>query len=280
MKDDGIKFFIIVSQLAIIAILIYSIVFSNLADKIIAGVETKLYSGNVAVIPIKGDILVDTYDFSGYASSDDIVPIIEKASNSPGIKAIIFDINSRGGSPVGSIEIADAIKASNKTTVSWVRENAQSGGYYIASTTDWIIANKESDVGSLGVIVQYEIFNVTYETVKSGKFKDMFTDNRLLTDEERRIAQETIDASHKSFVNDIASNRGMDSDVIAGLANGLTWTGVKAKELGLVDEIGSKREVLDYLRAQIGGEPSIVYYNKKTQDFDLQYPSSPTEDDG
>ena len=280
MKGDWTKLFIVVSQLAIIAILFYSMIFSNLTSKITAGAEAKPYSGNVAVIPIKGDIAVDTYEFSGYASSDDVVPIIERASNNPEIKAIIFDINSRGGSLVGSIEIADAIKASNKTTVSWVRENTQSGAYYIASATDWIIANKESDVGSIGVIVQYQIFNLTYETVKSGKFKDMFTDNRLLTDEERKIVQESADASYGSFVNDIASNRGMDHDVVAELASGLTWTGVRAKELGLVDEIGSKREVLDYIRAQIGEEPAIVYYNKNTQDFDLQYPSSPTEDGG
>ncbi len=265
------KFYYIVLALQLITltvILIHDVDFQTpITDE-----ESESFRGTSAIIPIRGEIVVNAEDslFPPSTISDQTVPMIEKASEDPSIKSIILDINSWGGSSVASDEIVRAIKATNKTTVAWIRESGTSAAYKIASASDWIIANERSDVGSIGIITQYEIYNVTYETIKSGKYKDILTDNRLLTDDERKIIQEQTDLLHKIFVEDVATNRGMDPKAVEALANGLSWPGVAAKELGLVDELGSKKEVIRYIRDQTGEEPILAYYNKETQAFDLQ----------
>jgi len=95
------------------------------------GSDVESLSGNVAVIPVKGVILGDDGDylFDEVVSSEEAIELIEKAAENPNIKAIILEINSPGGSPVASEEIANAIKKTNKTTVAWIREVGASGAY-------------------------------------------------------------------------------------------------------------------------------------------------------
>lgn len=238
------------------------------------GVETaEPFGGTVAVIPVKGEITVSSFDFTwDVAASDEIVPMIERANKTPSLKAIVLDINSFGGSPVAADEIAAALKSSGKPTVAWIRESGQSAAYRIASAADWIIGNKDSDIGSIGAVVQYELQNVTYEIIKGGRYKDMYVDNRLMTDEERKIAQEQVDLSHQQLIQDIADNRNMDPQVVAELADGRSWLGVTAQELGLLDELGGKQEVIRYIEGRIGEKAVLAYYNTETQAFDLGYP--------
>src|SRR3990172_9614359 len=148
--------------------------------------------GNVAIIRIYGPILTtDGGLLSGEVTkSDDILKFIKKANESDEIKAVVFEINSPGGSAVASDEIGRAIKEMNKTTVAWIREVGASGGYWIASSTDHIIANRMSITGSIGVIGSYLEFsgllnryNVTYQRMVSGKYKDMGSPFKELSDE-------------------------------------------------------------------------------------------------
>ena len=118
--------------------------------------------GNVAVIAVKGMITVDQlpgFAMDYTAASTEIVSLIEEASENPRIEAIILDINSQGGSPVGSDEIAQAVKKTNKTTVSVIRELGASGAYWIASASDHVIANRMSITGSIGVVGSYLEFS-------------------------------------------------------------------------------------------------------------------------
>ena len=114
-------------------------------------------TANVAIIPIEGVITADSSSsfFDKSLSSQDIVELIEKADKNPQIKAIILEINSPGGSAVASEEIADAVKKTNKTTVAWIREVGASGAYWVASSTDHIVASKASITGSIGVIASF-----------------------------------------------------------------------------------------------------------------------------
>jgi protease-4 len=152
-------------------------VFIGIISALIGGVDEQ--SGNVAVIPVKGTIMTegsnDLFSSASIASSTQIVADIEDASNDPEIKAIIFEIDSPGGAPVASDEIVQAIKNSNKTTVAWIRETGASGAYWIASATDYIVANKLSITGSIGVLESYlefsglmDHYNVTYERMNGG----------------------------------------------------------------------------------------------------------------
>ena len=147
------------------------------------GVDVESLSGNVALIPIDGIIVGakdSEYIFETITSSPETVEFIEKANKNPNIKAIILEINSPGGSAVASEEIANAVKKTNKTTVAWVREIGTSGAYWVASSSDYIVANRVSITGSIGVIASYlefagliERYNITYQRLVSGKYKDI-----------------------------------------------------------------------------------------------------------
>ena len=118
--------------------------------------------GNVALIRIRGPIMVDkSSDFisQSHASSENIIRLIDEADENPSIKAFIFDINSPGGSAVASDEIASRIKKLDKPTIALIREIGASGGYWIASSADVIVANKMSITGSIGVISSYLEFS-------------------------------------------------------------------------------------------------------------------------
>lgn len=107
--------------------------------------------GNVAIIKISGPIIAQgdsDFLFTEVTSSDEIRKLIRRANKNDKIKAIIFEINSPGGSAVASDEIANEVKKVNKTKVAWIREIGTSGAYWIASASDHIIANRMSITGS------------------------------------------------------------------------------------------------------------------------------------
>ena len=235
--------------------------------------DVKNLNGNVAVIPIEG-VIVGTKDseflFESVTTSPETVELIEKADKNPNIKAIILEINSPGGSAVASEEIANAVKKTNKTTVAWIREAGASGAYWIASAADHIIANRVSITGSIGVIASYlefpgllERYNITYQRLVSGKYKDIGSPLRELTPEEKAIFQQNLDAIRDYFVSEVAKNRNMNKKDVDKIANGLFYLGAQAKELGLVDELGGKDEVTKYIEEKEGIMAEIVEYKKE-----------------
>ena len=236
-------------------------------------------SGNVALIPIEGEILASSDSssfFQNGADSSTIIELIEKADKNPNVKAIIFEINSPGGSAVASAEIADAIKKTNKTTVAWIREEGASGAYWIASSTNHIVANRASITGSIGVIASYLEFpgllsryNVTYERLVSGKYKDMGTPFRELTGDEKAIMQQSLDSIRDYFVTEVAKNRNMNKKDVEKIANGLFYIGAQAKDLGLVDELGGKGEAVKYIEKKEGITAEISEYKKEKTLFDV-----------
>jgi len=228
------------------------------------------FNGNVAIIEISGPIVAQAQDnifFEDVTSSDDIRKLIRRANKNKDIKAIIFEINSPGGSAVASDEIGKEIKKINKTTVSWIREIGTSGAYWIASSTDHIVANRMSITGSIGVIASYLSFsgfleehNVTYERLVSGKLKDLGSPFKELTQEERFKFQKSLDKIHDEFVEEVAKNRNLKKRDVQKIATGEFFIGSEAKELGLVDELGSRDEVIDYLEKTLDIEVDIVRY--------------------
>jgi len=227
--------------------------------------------GNVAVIPVKGVIAAD--DIGGIfgselASSKDIVEMIKDADSDSGIKAIIFEINSPGGSPVATDEISQAILNTNKTTVAWIRDVGASGAYWIASSCDTVVANRMSIVGSIGVIGSYLDFsgminryNVSYERLVAGEHKDIGSPFRSLTEEERGLLQEQLDGMHDIFIIEIANNRDMSVDEVKKLADGMFYIGAVAKKKKLVDILGGEEEAVDYIEDNLDIEAELVYYH-------------------
>ena len=149
--------------------------------------------GNVAVIPIKGTIQVERSSGFGFqgTSSSDVVKLIKKADKKDDIKVILLDINSGGGSAVASAEIAQAVKSCEKPIYAVIREAVASGAFWIATSADNVFAHPLSVTGSVGVIASYlqfsgfiDDYNVTYERLVSGKYKDAGTPLKEMTDEE------------------------------------------------------------------------------------------------
>lgn len=184
------------------------------------------------------------------ANSDRIIQKIKWAQDH-GVRALIFEINSPGGSVLPSKEVADCIKSLRTPTVAWVRDLAASGGYWIASACNRIVADSASGVGSIGVIsIHLEFselmkkYGVGYEGFKTGEFKDMGVPFRKSTQKERQSIQDHIGQIHKMFVESVAENRGLDPKKVAAIADGRLFLGDEGKKLGLVDKLGGRAEAV------------------------------------
>jgi len=260
---------IISTGISILMFLIFAMIFISIFGALVP--PESLESGNVAVIPIEGAITTDgSAGFTPGIKSHKMVKLIEKADENEDIEAIVFMINSPGGTPVATDEVAQAIKAVNKTTVAVIRETGASGAYWIATATDRIFANKMSVTGSIGVKASklefsglISDYNITYRRLIAGKYKDAGSRFKEQTEEERQLFQSILDGLHTEFINTVAENRGLTPEYVRQLATGFIYLGSRAKELGLIDEIGGKKEALDYLEELLDIEAKPVTYKEK-----------------
>ena len=218
-------------------------------------------SGNVAVIPVKGVLLTEPGKevfFARTLSSKRLVKLIKKASEDDRIDAIVLEINSPGGSPVATDEVAQAVKGVEKTTVAVIREVGASGAYWVATSTDHIIVNRMSITGSIGVFGSYlefadllKRYNVTYRRLVAGKYKDIESPYKEMSPEEQALVQRQLDILHAIFIDEVAKNRGLPREKVEELATGFIYLGEEARELGLVDEIGGMEEARAYLEDKL-----------------------------
>ena len=229
-------------------------------------------SGNVAQIAITGAIVSNApggFMNSGFSDATQLIKLIEKADKNKNVKAILFEINSPGGSAVASWELQRAIKATNKTTVAWVREAGVSGSYWAASATDHIVASPVTIIGSIGVIASYidfsgtlERYNASYQRLVSGDFKDIGSPLKPLEEEEEQILQGTLDNMRVFFADSVAENRNLPKEKVNELADGRFWLGMESIELGLVDELGGKKEAIRWIEKNLDIEADIAEYKK------------------
>ncbi|MBW2985474.1 signal peptide peptidase SppA [Candidatus Woesearchaeota archaeon] len=241
--------------------------------------QSQLSSGNVALIQIKGTIISEKstglIGEQGTVASETI-EAIKKADKNPNIKAILFEINSPGGSAVASSNIAAAIKNINKTSISLITEIGTSGAYWVASATDKIFANRMSVTGSIGVIGSYlefskllERYNITYQRLVSGRYKDIGSPFKEMDFDEKIIMQSALQKIHTYFVEEVALNRNLSVDFINNLSNGLFYLGEESKELGLIDFIGNKEDAIKYLEIELNTTVKLAKYEKKRSLTDI-----------
>jgi len=233
--------------------------------------------GKIAVIHIEGAIVGGRGDYGLFgqgSGADEISSQIKRAGEDPSIKAILIRINSPGGSAAASQELYMEVKKARengKVVVASMGDTAASGGYYVACGADMIVANPGTITGSIGVIfstLQYnellEEYGIRSNVIKSGKYKDIGSPLRNMTDEEKEILQGMIDDIYMQFVDDVAEARNMDKGVVMDLADGRIFTGRQAKELGLIDELGNYQDAIDLAAEMAGieGKPKLVEYGK------------------
>ena len=220
----------------------------------------------IAVVKIEGVIL----------DSKDIIEELREHRENKSVKAIMLRIDSPGGAVAPSQEIyTEVLKIRDegkKKIVTSMGSVAASGGYYIASASDRIVANPGSVTGSIGVIL--ELANVSglmkkvgveSVVIKSGKFKDVGSLFRTMTPEERELLQGVIDDTYDQFVDAVAAGRGINKEDLLPIADGRVFTGRQAKKLGLVDDLGSMQDAIKITAdiAGIKGEPDIIQKKKK-----------------
>jgi len=228
----------------------------------------------IAVIPLSGTITIeDSSLFPGSAITPELVrDYLTKAEEDKAVKAIIFRIESPGGEIAPCQEILWEIERvkETKTIVVSMGGTAASGGYYISTKADKIVALPTTMTGSIGVISQImnvegllEKLGIQIETFKGGKYKDMYRGFREMTPEEEEIMQEIVDEYYEQFIEVVAEGRGLSEEEVRNLATGQLYTGSEAKELGLVDELGDLNTAINLTAELAGIEAPIVEYYKK-----------------
>ena len=226
--------------------------------------EKKEYSKDkVAVIYAMGSV-VDGNAGEGYISSERISKAIRKARRDKSVKAIVFRINSGGGSGSASdvIHREVMLAAREKPVVASMGDVAASGGYYIAAPADTIMASPGTITGSIGVFglfpnvqkLMNEKIGVTTDVVKTNENSNILTAMDPLDPQERVIVQKMIDDFYVNFVTIVAEGRGKTYDEIDAIAGGRVWAGVNALDLGLIDMYGGLEKSIEVAAEMAGLE--------------------------
>lgn len=203
----------------------------------------------VAVIALDGTI---QYDGSA-CSPEGFKMLLDEAENDPSIKAVVLRVNSGGGTATAGEEMTEYLKDFEKPVVVSTAAINASAAYEISSQADFIYAAQSSEVGSIGTIIELMDYSdlmgmlgINIDTISSAESKDSSYGIRELSDEEREHYQQMVDEINQMFIANVAEGRGVSERKVANeWANGLTWTGKTAKEMGLVDEIGTLEDACD-----------------------------------
>ena len=209
----------------------------------------------------------------GFAS-DTIARAILDAGKTDKIKAIIFRVDSPGGSPVAADQIWNAIErvqADGKPVVVSMGSLATSGGYYVSAGADYIIANRATITGSIGIYggkfaVEggFNKLGITFDRVSvGGEFADAYGADTF-TDTQAEAVKDMLKRGYDRFLGIVAEGRGMTYDEVHEIARGRIWSGEDALEVGLVDEVGTFIDAIEKAKELAGIEadetPRLVYY--------------------
>jgi protease-4 len=229
-----------------------------------------VFGDKVAIIPIDGEIL----------GARDTIDALHRYAKNDRVKAIIMRINSPGGAIAPSQEIYEEIRnvraRSGKPIIASLDSVAASGGYYIASACDRIVANPGSITGSIGVILQWmetkdllAWAKLKPETITSGAMKAAGSPYQDLTDAQRAYFQAIVMQLHSQFVRAVAAGRkGKLSEAdVSKIADGRVFTGEQALGMKLVDQLGNLEDAVR-LAGKLGGisgRPGTIYPKKRTR---------------
>jgi protease-4 len=228
--------------------------------------ETSVSDNKIGVVYCVGDITGGEGD-DQTIGSDRIAATIKKIREDDNYKALVLRINSPGGSALASDIIWREVVLCKKKmpVIVSMGDVAASGGYYIAAPADAIVAQPNTITGSIGVfgmlINAQDLLNnklgVKLETVKFGEFSDLGSPDRALNEAERKVIQNAIDRVYADFIKRVAEGRKLTEVQVDEIAQGRVWSGVDAKKIGLVDELGgidkaieiavSKAKLTEYL---------------------------------
>ena len=225
----------------------------------------------IAVIYVDGVIVPGESSQGGLlgpktSGSTTIVGMLERAAEDPQVKSIVVRVDSPGGSSLASDEIwrgVELVKRRGKPVVVSMGGVAASGGYYVSAGADTIYAQPNTITGSIGVYAGkfsaetlFENVGVDITTLTRGRNADLASVARPWDDVQRAKMQELVDEVYAQFKDRVATGRGLSDEEVEERARGRVWSGTKALELGLVDELGGIQDAINEARDLAGIPPN------------------------
>lgn len=243
--------------------------------------------GDVAIVYAEGTIVsgsggkTSPVGTSASIGSETFAKAIRRAVDDDDVKAIVVRVNSPGGVAPAADEMRHEIElaAAEKPLIVSMGSVAASGGYWIATAAEQIVADSLSITGSIGV---YSVFfdvgdlfdsklGITYDIVETNPYADMYSGLRSFSSAELQLAQRSVDETYQSFLEKVSENRNMTTDEVHELAQGRVWSGVDALSVGLVDRLGSLDDAIDLAATTAGLTPSsygVVEYPRPLSFFE------------
>ena len=222
-------------------------------------------TNKIAVIYAEGNI-VDGSDSEGVAG-DRFAKIIADVRADKDVKAVVLRVNSPGGSVMASEKIKAELDLlrENVPVIASYGDYAASGGYWISANCDYIFSNATTLTGSIGVFSMIpdiggtikNKLHVTVTPVKSNDHADMLGMMRPLTPNEEAYMQASVERIYTKFTSIVAEGRDMTVEAVDEIAQGRVWTGAEALEIGLVDQIGTLEDAIEYAALSIEGVTSV-----------------------
>lgn len=224
----------------------------------------------VAIVYAEGDI-VDGQGGVGQVGGDRFARVLRRLRQEKNVKAIVLRVNSPGGSATASEVIQRELRLTNKTkpVIVSMGDVAASGGYWISTDANRIFAEPNTITGSIGVFGALPNFQklannngITWDSVNTGKYADIQTVSRPKSPQELAIYQTSVNRLYDLFLTKVAQGRNLPQQKVAEIAQGRVWSGVAAKDIGLVDEIGGIDAAISYAakQAKLGNDWRIQEY--------------------
>jgi len=226
-------------------------------------------SGRVGLVEVVGEI-------------DDPEPVVDqldRMERDASVRAVVVRLDSPGGGVAASQEIYDAVRRihdAKKPVIASMGGVAASGAYYVACAADSIVANAGTLTGSIGVIMMFpnteDLFRkvgIKFETVKTGKYKDIGTMWRPMTDDERKLLQDVLSNVYDQFVDAIVEGRNLAREDVLLYADGRIFSGDQAQQYGFVDRLGDLDAAIELAgqMAGISGQPVVVRKERRRVSF-------------
>lgn len=222
---------------------------------------------NIAVVYANGEIRSGAGNME-MIGSETTAKLIREARENDSIKALVLRVNSPGGSALASDVIWREVMLTKKVkpVVVSMGDVAASGGYYISCGADRIFAQPNTITGSIGVFGMIPnmqgFFNnkigITFDRVKTNEHADIMSVSKPLTDEEYKFIQEGVDDIYDDFISKVAEGRGISKEMVDSIGQGRVWTGMDARDIKLVDEIGGLDDAINYAAKLANVEEPIV----------------------
>lgn len=215
----------------------------------IADIDDKGKGKNkIAIVYAEGEIIYGSNE-PGIISEKKYISMLTKIRNDKNIKAVVLRVNSPGGNAFSSDAIwreLEKIKEAGKPVIASFGDYAASGGYYIAAGADRIVAQPNTLTGSIGVYMMFpnatkllnEKIGVNFDTIKTHEFATGFSPTNNLSEKEKALLQESTYEIYDLFIDRVSKGRKLSVDSTKVIAQGRVWTGKRAIEIGLVDELG------------------------------------------